>query len=220
MCRDGDADVGSLATIQAEPLRDGNVMAEARPTDPSTSSPPWRPAIQGPPLNAFYAQYASTVLALLMKMLGSRAEAEEILQEVFVELWRRAPQYDSSRGSVVAWVVTVARSRALDALRARTRRHGNGQMQFFSEKHGLRTESGRPDVLVSSTRWHQALRQAFKRSERRPARRARALVLSRHVAWSDRRGAQSSGRDREVANPRGHAGLRTMLPIIQRSMVA
>ncbi|MGB5504551.1 MAG: sigma factor, partial [Polyangiales bacterium] len=58
-------------------------------------------------LRAFYAQYASTVLALLTKMLGSPAEAEELLQEVFVELWRRAPQFDSSRGSVIAWVVTV-----------------------------------------------------------------------------------------------------------------
>ena len=58
----------------------------------------------GPALNAFYEQYASTVLALLMKMLGSRAEAEEILQEVFVELWRRAHSTTarveaSSRGS-------------------------------------------------------------------------------------------------------------------------
>ncbi len=81
----------------------------------------------GSPFSNLYALYASIVLALLMKMLGSRSEAEEILQEVFVELWRRAPQYDSSRGSVVAWVVTVARSRALDALRARCAVQGIGR---------------------------------------------------------------------------------------------
>ena len=82
-------------------------------------------------LTTFYELYASTVLALLMKMLGSRAEAEELLQEVFVELWRRAPQYDPARGNVVAWVITVARCRALDALRARARRYGNRQSEYI-----------------------------------------------------------------------------------------
>ena len=113
-------------------------MAEARPTDPVDLVEAMAGGDSGSPLSEFYALYSSTVLALLMKMLGSRAEAEEILQDVFVELWRRAPQYDRSRGSVVAWVVTVARSRALDALRARTRRHGDNQLQFFSERHDLR----------------------------------------------------------------------------------
>jgi RNA polymerase sigma-70 factor (ECF subfamily) len=57
-------------------------------------------------------------------MLRSRAEAEELLQEVFAELWRRAPEYDADRAAPATWVVTVARSRALDALRARARRGG------------------------------------------------------------------------------------------------
>jgi RNA polymerase sigma-70 factor (ECF subfamily) len=174
----------------------------------------------GPPLNAFYAQYASTVLALLTKMLGSRAEAEEILQEVFVELWRRAPQYDSARGSVVAWVVTVARSRALDALRARKRRHGDSQMQFFSQKHGLGTDGGRADVLVSSTRWHQALRQAFKRLNE--DQRA-VLELSYFAGKSHGEIAEALNLPVGTVKSRILAGmreLRTMLPIIHRSMVA
>ena len=111
-------------------------------------------------LELFYARYASTVLGLLTKMLGSRAEAEEVLQDVFVELWQRAPQYDPARGSVVAWVVMVARSRALDALRARARRHADRREQV-GETHAIGGTSGRPDVLASSTRWHQALRRAF-----------------------------------------------------------
>ena len=136
-------------------------MTEGRPNDPAELVAAMAAGDSRSPLSELYALYASTVLALLTKMLGSRPEAEEILQEVFVELWRRAPQYDRSRGSVIAWVVTVARSRALDALRARSRRYGDRQMQF-SDRHALGTDSGRPDVLVSSTRWHQALRQAFK----------------------------------------------------------
>jgi len=192
-------------------------MAEARPTDLVEAM---AGGDSGSPLSEFYALYSSTVLALLMKMLGSRAEAEEILQDVFVELWRRAPQYDSSRGSVVAWVVTVARSRALDALRARTRRHGDNQLQFFSERHGLGTDSGRPDVLVSSTRWHQALRQAFKRlSEDQRA----VLELSYFLGMSHGQIAEALNLPVGTVKSRILAGmreLRAMLPIIHRSMVA
>ena len=170
-------------------------------------------------LSAFYVQYASTVLALLTKMLGSRAEAEEITQEIFVELWRRAPQYDSSRGSVIAWVVTVARSRALDALRARTRRYEDRHLQF-SERHALGTDGGRPDVLVSSTRWHQALRQAFKRLS--DDQRA-VLELSYFVGMSHGQIAEALNLPVGTVKSRillGMRALRAMLPIIHRSMRA
>ena len=173
----------------------------------------------GDALSAFYAQYASTVLALLTKMLGSRAQAEEITQEVFVELWRRAPQYDPARGSVIAWVVTVARSRALDSLRARTRRYEDLHLQF-SEKHALGTDGGRPDVLVSSTRWHQALRQAFKRLNE--DQRA-VLELSYFVGMSHGQIAKSLNLPVGTVKSRillGMRALREVLPIIHRSMRA
>ena len=194
-------------------------MTDARPNDPAELVAAMAAGDSGAPLSDLYALYASMVLALLMKMLGSRSEAEEILQEVFVELWRRAPQYDSSRGSVVAWVVTVARSRALDALRARSRRYGDRQLQF-SDRHALGTDSGRPDVLVSSTRWHQALRQAFKQlSEDQRA----VLELSYFLGMSHDRIAETLKLPVGTVKSRILAGmraLRTMLPIIHRSMVA
>ena len=194
-------------------------MTGGAPKDPAELVAAMAAGDSGAPLSELYALYASMVLALLMKMLGSRSEAEEILQEVFVELWRRAPQYDSSRGSVVAWVVTVARSRALDALRARSRRYGDRQMQF-SDRHALGTDSGRPDVLVSSTRWHQALRQAFKQlSEDQRA----VLELSYFLGMSHDQIAETLKLPVGTVKSRILAGmraLRAMLPIIHRSMVA
>lgn len=194
-------------------------MTGGAPNDPAELVAAMAAGDSGAPLSELYALYASMVLALLMKMLGSRSEAEEILQEVFVELWRRAPQYDSSRGSVVAWVVTVARSRALDALRARSRRYGDRQMQF-SDRHALGTDSGRPDVLVSSTRWHQALRQAFKQlSEDQRA----VLELSYFLGMSHDQIAETLKLPVGTVKSRILAGmraLRAMLPIIHRSMVA
>ena len=195
------------------------MIAEQQARDPVDIVAAMAAGDSGPALNSFYEQYASMVLALLMKMLGSRAEAEETLQDVFVELWRRAPQYDSERGSVVAWVITVARCRALDALRARSRRHGDRQSEY-SEGDAMVTESGRPDVLVSSTRWHQALRQAFQRlsAEQR-------AVLGQHlpVGVFTQQIADTLGLPVGTVKSRILAGMRsmrTMLPVIHRAMKA
>ena len=73
-------------------------------------------------LSEFYARFGGVVMAVLQRILASQAEAEELLQEVFLELWRRAPSYDPGRAAVSTWVVTIARSRGIDALRARQRR--------------------------------------------------------------------------------------------------
>jgi RNA polymerase sigma-70 factor (ECF subfamily) len=195
------------------------MMSETRPKDPEELVAAMAAGDSGRALSAFYAQYSSTVLALLTKMLGSPAEAEELLQEVFVELWRRASQFDSSRGSVIAWVVTVARSRALDALRARKRRHGDRQFQY-SEGDGLMTERKRPDVMVSSTRWHQALRQAFQRLN---AEQRAVLELSYFQGMSHGQIAETLKLPVGTVKSRILAGMRamrTMLPIIHRAMKA
>lgn len=168
-------------------------------------------------LSQFYELYGSMVLALLIKMLGSRAEAEEILQEVFVELWRRSPEYDPSRGNVVAWVVTIARCRALDAIRARSRRRGDRQSEL-DERDVLVTESGRPDVLASSTRWHQALRQAFQRLD---ADQRAVLELSYFQGMSHGQIAESLGLPVGTVKSRILAGMRSMrslLPVIHAAM--
>src|SRR5437773_10571415 len=53
-----------------------------------------------------------------MRILHDRAEAEEVLQESFLQVWRRAGDFDEARGRACTWLVTIARSRALDRLRA------------------------------------------------------------------------------------------------------
>jgi RNA polymerase sigma-70 factor (ECF subfamily) len=58
-------------------------------------------------------------MAVALHLLRDRGEAEDVVQETFLELWRRAPANDPARGSPEAWAVLIARSRALDRLRAR-----------------------------------------------------------------------------------------------------
>jgi RNA polymerase sigma-70 factor (ECF subfamily) len=69
-------------------------------------------------LASIYDRYASILLGLLLRILRSRPEAEDVLQEVFLQVWRRAKDFDESRGRAFTWLVTLARSRAIDRLRA------------------------------------------------------------------------------------------------------
>lgn len=65
-----------------------------------------------------YDQFAPLVFKLVLRMMGNRAEAEDILQEVFLQVWRTAASYDARRGHPSAWLITIARSRAIDRLRS------------------------------------------------------------------------------------------------------
>ena len=69
-------------------------------------------------LAALYDRYHSILLGLLLRILHSRAEAEDVLQEVFLQIWQRAANFDETRGRAFTWMVTLARSRAIDRLRS------------------------------------------------------------------------------------------------------
>ena len=59
------------------------------------------------------------LLALARRVLDNHADAEEVLQEVFVQVWNHGERYDPARSSVSTWLVLIARSRAIDRLRSR-----------------------------------------------------------------------------------------------------
>jgi RNA polymerase sigma-70 factor (ECF subfamily) len=69
-------------------------------------------------LAELYDRYRVILFSLLVRILHSREEAEDVLQEVFLQVWRRAPDFDESRGRPFTWLVTLARSRGIDRLRS------------------------------------------------------------------------------------------------------
>lgn len=66
-----------------------------------------------------YDRFSSLLMALAYRVLGNAQDAEEILQETFLQVWNQAARYDPSRSSVSTWLVLITRSRAIDRLRSR-----------------------------------------------------------------------------------------------------
>lgn len=73
-------------------------------------------------LGDLYDRYGRTLYALALAIVREPADAEEVVADAFGQAWRSAGSFDAARGSVGAWLATIARSRALDAVRARGRR--------------------------------------------------------------------------------------------------
>lgn len=71
-------------------------------------------------LAELYELHGGRAYALALRILHAPHDAEEIVQETFLEAWRRAAQYDPGRGAPAAWLCTIARTRALDRLRSRS----------------------------------------------------------------------------------------------------
>ncbi len=72
--------------------------------------------------SAIYDRLSGPLYSLAMKMLGDPAEAQDALQDVFLQIWSRAGSYDPDQSSVFSWTVLLTRSRVIDRLRARGRR--------------------------------------------------------------------------------------------------
>ncbi len=68
---------------------------------------------------ALYDRYSSVVYSVALRVLGDTGAAEDVQQEVFLQLWRNPGAFDASRGNLGAWLAVISRNRAIDALRKR-----------------------------------------------------------------------------------------------------
>ena len=105
--------------------------------------------------------HSSTLLfTLAVRILGNHEEAAELLQDVYLEVWRKVSRYDVGRGTPVAWLITLTKSRAIDRLRARAAR---GYRATNSLESRNRCAGGRPQVQARLRR--RPIKNCVLRSE-------------------------------------------------------
>ncbi|MBR9763458.1 MAG: sigma-70 family RNA polymerase sigma factor [Rhodobacteraceae bacterium] len=90
-----------------------------------------------------YALTSAKLFGVALRILGSRAEAEEVLQDSFVKIWRNAERYRATGFSPMTWLITVARNTAIDRLRARRARG-----EDLSEAEELASPQPGPEALA------------------------------------------------------------------------
>jgi RNA polymerase sigma-70 factor (ECF subfamily) len=113
-------------------------------------------------LDLLYRRYSSPVYSLVWKVLQNAEETEDVALDVFWQVWRQAERYDPARGAPPAWIFTLARSRAIDRLRARSRREDR---TISIDDPGLNfdplDENASPDQVVSFRQSRDAVRAAM-----------------------------------------------------------
>lgn len=82
-------------------------------------------------LDLLYDRHNPLMYSVALRILRTRSEVEDTIQDAWVQIWQRAGMYDSSRGCVAAWALTIARNRAIDRLRSlNSRRNAETQMRI------------------------------------------------------------------------------------------
>lgn len=113
-------------------------------------------------LDAIYRRYAGPVYSLVWKVLQRPEEAEEVALDVFFQIWRQAGRYDAGRGAPAAWIFTLARSRAIDRLRARQRREDkNVSLDDPAAPLDPLDENAAPEAVASFRQARDAVRAAL-----------------------------------------------------------
>ena len=119
-----------------------------------------------------YDRHASFLFSSVVRFLGDRETAGEVVQDAFVTLWRRARQFAAGSGSLLTWLLAIARHRAIDRLRAEGRRPGRDSISLDASVEGagggasaervdvpptLVADGSSDPTMVASRRWVQAV---------------------------------------------------------------
>jgi RNA polymerase sigma factor (sigma-70 family) len=127
--------------------------------------------------SALYDATASKVYGLALRITGQSALAEDVVSEAFAQAWRQADRYDVSRGKVTTWLLTICRSRALDALRRE-------EVADDIDDHDMEDPAIGPDSLLEHTNTSAVLQQALHKLDANQ-RQLLALAFFRGMSHSE-----------------------------------
>ncbi len=153
--------------------------------------------------DALYARYASRIHGLGLVLLRNKADAEDLVQDTFLKVWRTGAAFDPRRGSLDGWVLLTARSLAIDLLRRRTLE----TRKLSSLPSGTESEEPGPE-------WHAEQRDLIERvrkaMEGLPQRQRSAVALAYFGERSSTQVAESQGIPPGTVKSRIRAGIATL----------
>jgi RNA polymerase sigma-70 factor, ECF subfamily len=111
-------------------------MADPKPSDRTTTAETLLARValgDRAAFEALYKETSSRLFGICLRVLNQRAEAEEVLQEVYTSVWRKAGQFDPTRASAMSWLSMMARNRSIDRLRATPARQSGTSLEMAQE---------------------------------------------------------------------------------------
>jgi RNA polymerase sigma-70 factor, ECF subfamily len=164
-------------------------------------------------ISRIYDRFAGLLMTMAEKILTDRAMAEDLVHDVFLEVWRHAASYDPARGSVRTWILVRLRSRALDRLRsAKTRREVGSDDQ---ESHGGIAADELEDPMLEPDR--KAVRVAL---EQLPGEQREVLELAYFHGLTSSEIAERMGSPLGTVKSRTAAALAKLRGLMERAPTA
>ena len=147
-------------------------------------------------MEQLYDRYSSIVYSVALRVLGNTAAAEDVLQEIFMQLWRSPDLFDASRGSLPGWLAVITRNRAIDSLRKRKLETNITDVVVSIE----------PD-LVTGADWNRALEKIRAALRSMPAPQRSALELAFFDGLTHTEIAEKTGEPLGTVKTRIRSGL-------------
>lgn len=124
-------------------------------------------------LSTIYDRYSAMLFGMLMRILRDKQAAEEVLQDLFWQLWRNAAQFDPNRGSLAAWLLIIGRNRAISRLR------GPANREVLEGTDGLYADTFVSNQNIEEEASRTELRQQLTAAlSKLPAEQRRAVELA------------------------------------------
>jgi RNA polymerase sigma-70 factor (ECF subfamily) len=130
---------------------------------------------------AFYDRHSPLLFGLTCQILGNKTEAEDVLQEGFLYLWKKAGDYDEARGKARNWAIMIVRNKAIDRLRTRARQHKLAEQAAVELPDLLETQPGRADDEASANEESRRVQRAVQAL---PAEQRRLIEWAFLKGWT------------------------------------
>jgi RNA polymerase sigma-70 factor, ECF subfamily len=160
-------------------------------------------------LSALYDRYARVIYSVAYRSLGSVEESEEVVMDVFAKIWTTADRYNADKARVDTWIFMMARSRTLDRLRSKQRRHKLTEA-IVVEDLPTNTNDGSADLELADRRT-----QILTALATLPPEQRQVLELAYYGGWSHREIAEQTGMALGTVKTRIRLGLEKLRSIPQ-----